>query len=359
MSDTATLRMIRAYIQMATPTLFLTGFFQAPAQNFYNSEEIEIDIIRSEEDVAIVIQDISAGYRMNSEDIYTNKRLKAPVFKEAGVLNAFDLIKREAGQDPFEDPNFQANAIVRAFKIFRKTDDKIRRAIELQCSQVLQTGTATMIDSSGASLFTIDYSPKATHFPTSGTAWDQAGDDKLGDLNSLAEVIRGDGLGNPNKLLFGGTALNSFFQDTAVQAQLDNRRISRGEIASQMRGQGGIFHGTIWIGNYEFEIWSYTGRYKHPQTGVSTPYIDPAKVIMLSDNSRLDATYGAIPRIVPPDSRVLPFLPARISDSAIGIDLFTNAWVDKQGENLFVGSGARPLMIPTAIDTYGCLDTGL
>jgi hypothetical protein len=351
--------MIAAYIQQAMPTMFLTGFFQSPPQNFYNSEEIEIDIVRTEEEVSIVIQDISTGYRMNSEDIYTNKKLKAPIHKEAGPLNAFDLIKRMPGANPFEDPDFQANAVVRAFGIFRKTDAKIRRAIELQASQVLQTGTVTLIDQDGNSLFTVNYSPKATHFPTSATAWDQASDDKIGDLDSLANVIRGDGLGSPNKLIFGRTALNSFLADTAVNNQLDNRRIQRGDIASQMRGNGGVFHGVVWIGNYEFEIWSYTGKYKHPQTGVSTDFIDPAKVIMLSDNSRLDATFGAIPRIVPPDARVLPFLPPRISDSAVGIDMFTNAWVSDDGEQLFVGSGSRPLMIPTAIDTYGCLDTGL
>ena len=41
MSDTSTKRMISAYIQEAPPTLFLSGFFQSPPQNFHNSEEVE------------------------------------------------------------------------------------------------------------------------------------------------------------------------------------------------------------------------------------------------------------------------------------------------------------------------------
>ena len=80
---------------------------------------------------------------------------------------------------------------------------------------------------------------------------------------------------------------------------------------------------------------------------------------MLSSGARLDLTFGAIPRIVPPDARVLPFLPSRIQNGAGRMDIAVNAWADTQGETLFVGSGSRPLAIPTAIDTYGCLITGL
>lgn len=359
MSNTTTRRMIEAYIQEANPTLFLSGFFQSPPRNFYNSEEVEIDIVRTEEDISVVVTDLSTGYRMNSEDLYTNKSFKAPIHKEAGPLNAFDLIKRQPGQDPFQDVNFQATAIVRAFALIRKNEAKIRRAIEEQSSQVLQTGTVTLKDSAGITLYSIDYKPKATHFPTSGTAWDQVGDDKIGDLTSLSDVIRGDGLGAPNKLIFGDTAFDSFIQDAAVQNVLDNRRMNTGEVAPETRGEGSVFKGFIWLGNYKFEMWTYSGRYKDPQTGTSTPFIDPAKVVMLSENSRFDATFGAIPRIAPPDNRVLPFLPSRVSNGDGGMDLFMNAWLSDDGEQLFVGSGARPLMIPTAIDTYGCLTTGL
>ena len=74
MSDTTTKRMIAAYKQMAAPMMFLSGFFQSPVQNFYNSEEVEIDVVRSDEDISIVITDLSTGYRMNSADLYTRSK---------------------------------------------------------------------------------------------------------------------------------------------------------------------------------------------------------------------------------------------------------------------------------------------
>lgn len=359
MSDAATKRMIAAYIHDRPPTMFLSGFFRTPPQNFYNSEEVEIDIERGEEDVSIVVQDLSAGYRMNSADLYTNKKFKAPIHQEAAALNGFDLTKRIAGQNPFEDVDFQASATVQAFRRFRKIENKIRRSIELQASQVLQTGTVTLTDSGGNSLYTIDYQPKNTHFVTTGTSWNAGGNDPLGDLNSLGQTIRADGLTDPDTLIFGDTAWDLFINNADVQTRLELRRGMLGEVAPEVRGSGANYMGSIWIGNYRYNMWTYSGRYKHPQTGVSTAYVESDKVIMMSSTGRLDGTFGAIPSIVAPDSRVLPFLPSRMQTPgmSVDIDLFTNAWVTPDGSQLFVGAGARPLMIPTAIDTFGCLDT--
>jgi len=360
MSNAITKRMINAYYQNAEIMPFLTGFFQSPPQNYHNSEEIELDIEREDEEIAIVVTDLSTGYRANVADMFTNKRMKPPIYKEKSPINAFDLIKREAGQNPFQDPNFQANAIGRAFKNFRLLEKKIRRAIELQAAQVLQTGTLTLRDSNGTALYTIDFQPKATHFPTSGTTWGQTGDDKLGDLQSLSNVLRADGKSSSDLLLFGEKAFESFIDDGKVQARLDSRNFSVGQVAPEMRGNGGTFQGFIWIGNYRFQMWTYDGRYKDPQTGNSTRFLDTGKVCMLSSqSSRLDLTFGSIPRIAPPESRALPFLPPRMSGSAQGMDLTTNAWLTEDGEQLFVSAGTRPLTIPTAIDTIGCLDTGL
>lgn len=363
MSGTVTKRMLRAYEQMAGATLFLTGLFQSPPENFHTSEEVEIDIVRSDEDIAIVIQDLSTGYRMNSEDLYTNKGFKPPIFKEAIALNAFDLIKRMPGQNPFESPDFRANLILKMFNGMVKVERKIRRALEQQASQVLQTGTVTLADENGTALYTLDYKPKGTHFPTSGTAWGQVGADPLGDLQALAEVIRNDGLDDPDQLIMGVKAFNAFIADEEVQKHYDNRRIDQGTISPmRMNGQGGNFRGVVEIGNYRYDIWTYGGRYKDPQTGNKIQFVDPAKVIMRASGGRLDATFGAIPNIGvllnSQANQLLPELPSRISNAEGGMDLHTNAWLTNDGEQMFGGVGTRPLLIPTAIDTFGCLDTG-
>jgi len=364
MSDSITKRMIRVYNQMAGTTLFLSGMFQSPPENFHSSEEVEIDIVRSDEEVSIVIQDLSTGYRMNSSDSYTNKSFKPPINKEAITVNSFDLLKRNAGSNPFESPDFRMNIIARMFNGMVKVERKIRRAMELQASQILQTGVLTLIDDAGTALYTLDFQPKATHFPTAGITWGGATSVPLDDISALAEIIRNDGLGDPDELIFGVDAFNAFIADSTVQALLNNRRMDTGAVAPmKRRGDGGTYRGWVEIGNYRYQMWTYGGRYNHPQTGVKTPFIDPGKVIVRDSTGRLDATFGAIPNIGREmgvqATNLLPELPGRITNEGGNMDLFTNAWLSPDGEQLFGGVGVRMLLIPTAIDTYGCLDTGL
>lgn len=362
MSGSKTIKMIEAYFQEASPTMFLSGFFQAPPQNFHESEEVEIDVVRGTEKVAIVVQDLSTGYRLNTLDDYTNKAFKPPVLMESFPIKASDLLKREAGDNPFADVPTQAKLAVRAMRGFRHIEAKIRRTIELQASQILQTGVLTLIDSAGVALYTLNFAPKATHFPTSSVTWGQAGADPLGDIESLTRVIRNDGMvgGGRYQMIFGADAWTEFLKDANVQKVYDIRNFEPGVVERmETNSAGGTYMGTLAINAYKYDLWLYDGVFDHPQTGVKTPYVSPEKVIIKAVNSRLDATFGNIPRIVTPDQRLLPLLPSRFSSTNARMDLHTNAWVTPDGMNMFGGVGARPLLVPTAIDTFGCLDTGL
>lgn len=359
MSDKVSKVMLKSYEQEAEPTMYLSGQFQSPKRNYHNSEKVEIDIVRSEEEISIAIQDLSTGARLNSGDIWTNKEFKPPVHKEAGAVNAHTLIHRQAGQDPFATVDFQANAIDQGMKLSRKLQRKILRAIELQASQVLTTGKVTLVDENGVAMYSIDYKPKAAHFPTAGVAWSGAAD-RLSDIASLSNVIRGNGLSNVDLLEMGAASFESFIQDADVKSRLDNRRIDTGRIVAMDRmGNGGIYRGTVEIDNYKYDIYTYDGRYKDPQTGVSTAYLPDDKVIIRSSTGRLDATFGGIPRIVGPDPRVPEALTGRISVPGQMVDIQMNAYITPNGETMMIEAGTRPLLIPTAIDTFGCLDTGL
>lgn len=360
MSDTTTRQLLEAYKQVAPPTMFMSGFFKSPARNFHSSEEVEIDIIRSGREISVAIQSLSAGYRENSKGLYTNKSFKPPVHKESFSLDSGTLLKRMPGQNPFESPNFRGNAIMRMMEGMQDVERKIRRSVELQAAQVLQTGAVTLKDSNGANIFELDYKMKATHKPTTSVTWGAAGDDKLADLEALADAINDDGMTEPTDVFFGATAWDKFKDDAKVLGLLDNRRVVLGGIAPEKRN-GAKYMGWIELGSYRVNMWTYNGKYENPENGNVTRYMDPDKVVMLDADARLDATFGAIPNIGRElgitGSNVLPELPSRFSNVGGGMDLFTNAWVSPDGENLFGGVGARPLMIPTAIDTFGCLTT--
>jgi hypothetical protein len=176
------------------------------------------------------------------------------------------------------------------------------------------------------------------------------------DLSNLADVVRRDGRGVPNTLIFGKRAWRDFFANAGVQKLFDVRRYDIGTLKPVRRG-GASFKGTITLDNYDYEIYVYDGTYLDPQSSATLNYVSQDSVIMLSDNSRLDLTFGAIPLLKRPDSPALQFLPPRISNGDVRVDLTTNAWFTPDGKHLKISAGTRPLAIPTAIDTFGCLTT--
>lgn len=357
MSDTSTIALIDMYLEEASAPMFLSGYFRSPPQNFHTTEDVEMDIQRDDEEVAIVIADLSLPPRRNESTLYTNKRFTPPIFDEEGAVSSYDMIRRQAGDNPFASPDYGANAIRSAYAIYRKLEQKIRRAVELMAAQVLQTGILTLMNAAGVALYTLNFQAKATHMATVSVTWavDGSTGNPLGDLTALAAVIRRDGKQEPKRAIFGESAFQRFLANAAVQKALDVRRMETAAIAPVSRGQGATFQGWVWLGHYRLEIWTYDGFYKHPQTGVLTSYVDTDNVIMLGDG-RLDLTFGAIPMIVPPDQRAMPFLPPRISSEGRGIDLTTNAWITPNGKHVMVSAGTRPLTIPTAIDTFARLN---
>ena len=203
MSTDLTIKMLDLYQQLTETPRFLSGFFTSPARNFHSSEEVEIDILREDEEVAVAVMDITAGARDNQATLLTNKRFKPPVFKEAGPISAYELPKRSPGQDPFQDPNYQANAMRAGVDIARRCEQKVRRAVELMASQCLQTGTLALKDEAGTSVFTMDFSPKTAHFPNAGVTWDGAGaGDPIEDLRLLRRHPTSRPMGASLKRLF-------------------------------------------------------------------------------------------------------------------------------------------------------------
>lgn len=357
MASKTTKKMLREYVEQAPAPGFLAGFFQSPPENYHTSEKVEFDVERDGEDVAIVLHDRRAKGRKNESTLYTNKEFTPPVYKEEATVPAYSLLDRSAGDSPYVEPNYNDAAVRRALGVFRKLEKKIYRGVEVQGSQVLQTGKLDLKDASGTSLYGVDFKPKSTHFPTVATSWGAAGAKPIDDLESLADVILQDGKVEASRVVLGRKALLAFLADEQVQNLLDNRRMNLGQVGRpEVRGNGGRYHGDISVGQWTFEIWSYAAGYIDPQTGTFKKYVGDDNVVMLGDG-RLDLTFGAVPRIGSPDARALPFLPARMSNGGRSYDMHPNAWIEPDGESLTLSVAARPMCIPTAIDAFGCLDT--
>ena len=349
---------LQLYTEQRSPNMFLTRHFSLKLGGIYNGKKVVIDIQRFDEDVAVVVTECT-GPNLNDFDRYTTKEFTPPAYGEAFPLDVCELLDRMAGVDPYSAAyQGYAQAMITKMALgFMLVDDKIKRAVELQASQILQTGTLDLVDKNGVTAFSLDFKPKSTHFPTVSTSWSNAASTKLADLESLAGVIRNDGKIDPDQLIMGESALRYFIQDDEVKAQMDNRRYTIGEVRPEFVDSGATFYGHVWIGNYRFEIWSYPDTYKHPATGTVTKYVGADNVIMKSSKTRLDITSARVPLPLGPDPRVASLLPGRMSSTTEGFDVTPNVYPTQNGKQIMGELESRPLLIPVQIDGFGCLDT--
>jgi len=366
-TNASTTKMLRKYEQGRRPALFFTGLFNSPRENFHSTESVELDIQRNGERVAVAVSDISAGPRFSNTEIYTNKKFTPPMFHEGFQLNSFDMASKMAGRTQYEESNYMANMMSRFAREMPEKEAAILRAVELQASQVMQTGTATLKDANGNSVYTIDYSPKATHFPTASTAWDDSATvDILGDLEDTMDVIRDDGQADPVKSVWSTKNFDVALQNTAFLARYNKDSATMANAVRLAQGQdsrGVKFRGVVDVGNYPLEIWTLSNKYKDVETGLMTPYLSDTSVVIWCPEIRLDLTWGNVSTGLVPDPRMAQLrsrIPRRIRRSGMaGVDMITNVWTDAPGNNIFGSIAARPLAIPTAIDQFGCINTGV
>lgn len=355
MSTTATKHMAKSYVQEAPTSMALSGMFKADARNYYSSETIEFDIEREGEDVAPVLTDIKNGATKFALDEYTNKEFKAPVMKEQFSINAFDMMKRQFNQNTFTDPNFRANAMTQFMKHMRFGGKRQRRTMEVMASQILQTATVTLKDEKGDPVYTIDFKGKATHFPTFTTAWtDHANATPIANIKSLCDVINTDGQSRPKEVWLGDGAYENMLQCEEFIKYTDTSHVKIMNIEPRDIPNGATYMGTLIATGYRLEIYTYRGEYKDVGAPSNARYLNDSSVLVIAENCRLDATFGSIPQIVPPESRAMSFLTGRMPMSSIGMDFTTNAWVALDGESITGSLASRPLLIPTSIDRFGC-----
>ena len=344
--------------QMRRPTGFLQSFFTVKPGNVYNGKKVAIDVQRFGEKVAVALKS-GTGSNLNDADIVTTKEFEPPAYGEAFPADVADLVERAAGVDPHTDAynSYMGKLVGKIMTYFVLAMDMITRGVEIQASQILQTGKLVLIGHDGTTRYELDFKPKATHFPTVGTAWSSASSTKLDDLESLAEVIRADGKVDPDILIMGRTACRQFLADDEVQKNLDNRRINIGEIKPRQVGNGATYKGLVWIGDYEFMIWTYPEGYEAPDTGDFTKFVEDDKVIMLSSNTRFDRTSARVPLPLGPDPRVASLVPGRLVDRTMDLDVTPNLWCTPSGEQIMADLKSKPLLVPVQIDGFGCLDT--
>ena len=338
---------------------FLSSFFKTKDEDFTDAEFVDIDIVRSGETVAPVLRNLRTGAVAISDDVFTGKQVRPPVYMLERTVNIFDLMKRQPGENQFKEiGDWVARLVAVIRRAFELMYGMIKRSIELQASQVLQTGTVTLTDEKGNVLdINLDFKPKATHFPSVTTSWGKTGATPLKDLEALCDAIRDDGLVDATTAIFGRKAWANFIEDANVKKLLDLRRADLAAINPRLANKGAKYMGYIEIGAYRLDLFTYNASYETFESNAKKKFVEDDNVIVLPDTEDLDfrLVYGGVPDFEAdePFNQIIP--PTTTVDGAIR---FHNRVYKDTKLRAYTGEvTSRPICIPVSIDRFGCLKT--
>ncbi len=333
--------LVDVYQERPPVTNFLQSFFPVdtvPTKTF------SIEVERMGEKVAIDVVRGTEGNR-NTFSRSTEKIFEPPLFREYLDMTELDLYDRVLGsQGNAQLPLFKALVESGADKL-AKLVDKIKRAKEIQCAQVLLTGVVTMKYGATAS---IDYKRKATSIVDVSGDYFAAASDPFATFekgcNFLRQVGRsGDGTYNA---ILGSQALANLLKNTIFLTRQNLFNMALDAIiapAGTRTAEGYTFHGTITCGSYKVQLFAYPQFYDLDNgdgTFTSTPYFDPKQVALVPAKPRFKMVHCAVPMLIGE--------PGQLPQQG---EYVMQEFLDNRRAKHILDVQSAPVAVPVAIDT--------
>lgn len=285
--------LIATYTERPRVMSFLRSFFRN-VESY--TRYVSIEVRRGFEKVAVDIQRGEFGNR-NTFSVSTEKIFEPPLYREFFDATSLDLYDRMFGSTGIDEGMF-VRFLETIIEKLGMLQDKIERAYELQCAQVLETGVVTVAQGTN-----IDFKRKAASMvDLSGTSgyWATGTNNPYTALDAGAIFLRttGKAQGGVINAIFGSTAWRDFCNNTIVKERADIKNINLDNIRTPQRNAvGAALHGQVSEGSHIINLWTYPEYYDNT-SGVSTPYINPKKVILLPENPEFILSFAAVPQLI-------------------------------------------------------------
>lgn len=326
--------LIDVYQERIAPTSFLRSFFPTVVQP---TKEVSIEVERGFEKVAVDVVRGTEGNR-NQWTLSTEKIFIPPMYREYFDATQLDLYDRVLGSQGNAQAPLFAALLSKVSDRLGALQDKIERAIELQCSQVLETGIVTI-----AAGTNIDYKRKAASLVDKGAGnyWATGAINPFTDLENACNFLRktgksGDGTFNA---ILGSTALADLLANTTFTTRQNLFNMALDQVVGPQRGSLGMtFHGVLTAGSYKVQLWAYPQFYDNT-AGVSTSYVNPKKVIVIPTMPRFKTAFAAVPQLIS-NPGVVPTQGAFV----------VGEYMDERNTAHIFDIKSAPLAIPVAVD---------
>lgn len=357
-------KFLESYIEKPFESSFLTSWFKTTPRDIVMAEKVNIDVMRSKNIIAPVITAQDERVPKIERSRYEEREVIPPIVGLGYDITAKDIGGKIFGMDPFESANYDYTRNLLTFNAdkMRNVESAINNHIELQASQILQTGKLDLNDKNGNSAYKIDFGVKASHLPSVTTAWsDTTNADPIQDIENLCKVILKDGKVKVKSLIFGETAWKNFTENTKIKDKLNLRRANTIIIDPKYFRNDATLQGELYLGSEKVICYTYDSFYqKNDRTTVD--YLDTNKIIFLPDSTENNydfrKVYALVPNLTGVDARLASIIQALPDFMNLGDRAYTfRMWVNDKGDSIEAELKTRPILIPVSTDSFGCLKT--
>lgn len=349
-----------------------------------DANNVEIDILRGNERLAAMISRGSgrtlSGQKNTTEQKSTNFTRQFPLIEEEGDINVSQLLKRMAGENPYEGRTRIDRLRMLALDHHLEHIRRIGRRHEELSAQSIITGQMTAIDGTTNTDLIYDFKRLATHLVTVGTAWSDVASDILGDLDDAADLIRADAHVTADMAILSGVDMDSVVKNTAIKAQADNRRFELIEVSTNNPVppkfarfvDGGLTPRGRLRTPKGHELWLFTYLDVYTSSaGAPTKYLPDNKTIVAFSGARCDRYFGPAD-VLPPTSQQAawyremfgfnmeaPPMPANIRGAGIIMPaMFHNdAYTAGNGKAVTIRTQTAPIFATTMTDAFVTITT--
>lgn len=274
-----------------------------------NANSVEIDIMRGNERLAALVhrgtdsRPLGGNQKNTDTQKFTNQVRQYPLGEEEGDITAAQIIKRVAGENPFQQKDRLDRMRILANEHHLEHMRRYSRLFEFLASESLLKGTMPAILGTTNSDLIYDFKRRATHIVTVGTKWDNSAD-IMGDADDSCRLIRADGKVKPNFMILGGDSMDALIKDTTMAALADNRRFELFNVGTGLTvpsnlqplvDAGAEPRGRLLTSKgYSLWIFTYVDLYTN-SSGVTTDYMPQDQALIGYFGARCDRYFG------PPD----------------------------------------------------------
>lgn len=333
-----TSRLEEVYRERIKPTGFLRSKFPSKVSP---TKLVSIMVQRGFEKVAVDCYRGTEGNR-NKWSKSTEKIFEPLYFREN-----FDLTQLQLYDALFSLQNVQnapkIMALINSIVDNQlEQQEKIERAIEIMCSQVLMTGIIQM--SSQGTGIEVDFKRKAASLVDGGSTsyFAHASCDPFALAQADATFMRkvGKTMAMEFDWILGETAITDLFNNTIFKARqnLFHMKLDTIQRPDIIGTTGAVYHGSITAGPYTVNLISYPQYYDDIITGDSTPYVDAKKAVMLPKDNVGFTFFGAVPQVILPGANPI-----------MGEFVFSD-WIDQQKRAHLYEVESCPITVPVKID---------